>query len=122
MENRLVTERVKKLLADYPLYSQDAKQMDALCQCVFRIGHIRWYILEGQPEGEDFTFYGIACGLFETEYGYLSANEMRDIRVDGSSKGLGMMTVEPDMQFKACKLADIPDEELQDFLHRLYED
>ena len=120
MENRLVTDKVKTLLADYPLYSQDAKQKDAVCLCVFRIGHIRWYILEGQAEGEDFTFYGIVVGLFETEYGYVSANEMQSIKIDASKKGLGMLQVEPDLQFEPCKLSEVDDDELQDFLRMLY--
>ena len=120
MENRLVTDKVKTLLADYPLYSQDAKQKDAVCRCIFRIGHIRWYILEGQAEGDDFTFYGIVVGLFETEYGYVSANEMQSIKIDASKKGLGTLQVEPDLQFEPCKLSEINDDELQDFLRMLY--
>ena len=120
MENRLVTDKVKTLLADYPLYSQDAKQKDAVCHCVFRIGHIRWYILEGQAEGDDFTFYGIVLGLFETEYGYVSANEMQSIKIDASKKGWGTLQVEPDLQFEPCKLSEIDDDELQNFLRMLY--
>ena len=122
MKNRLVTERVRTLLADYPLYSQDAKQKDAVCRCVFRIGHIRWYILEGQEEGNDFTFYGIVLGLFENEYGYVSANEMQSIKVDASRKGLGMLQVEPDLKFEPCKLSEIDDDELQAFLRMFYDE
>ena len=52
------------------------KGKDALCIAVFHLGNIRWYIMEGQPEGDDFTLYGIVVGLHETEYGYMSASEM----------------------------------------------
>lgn len=76
---RLVTPELKEALSSYPLYSQDAKKKDALCIAVFYIGNIRWYIMEGQPEGNDFTLYGIVAGLQETEYGYVSANEMASI-------------------------------------------
>lgn len=122
MENRLVTERVKTLLAEYPLYSQDARKKDAVCPCVFRIGHIRWYILEGQEGGNDFTFYGIVLGLFENEYGYVSANEMQSIKIDVGRKGLGMLQVEPDLKFQPCKLSEIDDDELQTFLRTLYDE
>ena len=122
MENRLVTERVKTLLADYPLYSQDARKKDALCCCVFRIGHIRWFILEGQEEGNDFTFYGIVLGLFDNEYGYVSANEMQSIKIDTGRKGLGMLQVELDLKFEPCRLSEIDDDELQAFLRMLYDE
>ena len=72
--NRLITPELTEALSGYPLYSQDAKKIDAICIAVFYLGNIRWYILEGQPEGNDFTLYGIVTGLQETEYGYQSAN------------------------------------------------
>lgn len=65
--NRLVTPELREALSDYPLYSQDAKGKDALCIAVFHLGNIRWYIMEGQPEGDDFTLYGIVVGLHETD-------------------------------------------------------
>lgn len=73
---RLITPELSEALSSYPLYSQDAKKKEAKCITVFYLGNIRWYILEGQPEGDDFTLYGIVTGLQETEYGYLSANEI----------------------------------------------
>ena len=63
--NRLMTAELREALSDYPLYSQDAKGKDALCIAVFHLGNIRWYIMEGQPEGDDFTLYGIVVGLQE---------------------------------------------------------
>ena len=71
--NRLITPELTEALSSYPLYSQDAKKKDALCIAVFYLGNIRWYIMEGQQEGNDFTLYGIVTGLQETEYGYQSA-------------------------------------------------
>lgn len=66
--NRLMTAELREALSDYPLYSQDAKGKDALCIAVFHLGNIRWYIMEGQPEGDDFTLYGIvwACRKLST--------------------------------------------------------
>ena len=77
--NRLITPELTEALSSYPLYSQDAKKKDALCIAVFYLGNIRWYIMEGQQEGNDFTLYGIVTGLQETEYGYQSATEMASI-------------------------------------------
>lgn len=121
MNNRLVTEEVQKALTDYPLYTQDGKQKNAVCVCLFRIGNVRWYILEGQEEGNDFTFYGIVAGLCETEYGYISANELQEIKVNADCYGLGILTVEQDKSFKSCKLEEIKDDELQNFLSSLYD-
>ena len=107
-------------LSGFPFRSQDGKQKDAECICLFRIGNIRWYILEGQKEGEDFTLYGIVVGLCETEYGYISANELQDIKVRINSYATGTLTVKQDRSFKACRIGDIRDSELQDFLSSIY--
>lgn len=119
--NRLITSELQKRLADYPLYSQDGKQKDALCIAVFYLGNIRWYIMEGQQEGNDFTLYGIVTGLQETEYGYQSVTEMASITYDASEYGLGTLRIEQDKDFKPCTLAEIEDAELQAFLSRLYD-
>lgn len=118
---RLITPELSEALSSYPLYSQDAKKKDAQCITVFYLGNIRWYILEGQPEDDDFTLYGIVTGLQETEYGYLSAIEMAGVTYDASGYGLGNLRIEQDKEFKPCILAEIEDEELQAFLSRLYD-
>ena len=118
---RLITPELSEALSSYPLYSQDAKKKEAKCITVFYLGNIRWYILEGQPEGDDFTLYDIVTGLQETEYGYLSANEMADITCDASGYRLGNLRIEQNKEFKPCILAEIEDEELQAFLSRLYD-
>lgn len=119
-KNRLVTDRLEQALKDYPLYSQDNKKKDAICNTIMCIGNARWYILEGQQEGNDFTFYGIVVGLTATEYGYFSANEMADIIIDASKCGLGHLQIEEQTGFHPCKLSCIDDEELQSFLSCLY--
>lgn len=120
-QNRLVTERLEQALKDYPLYSQDSKKKDAICNTIMCIGNARWYILEGQQEGNDFTFYGIVVGLTATEYGYFSANEMADITIDASKYGLRHLQIEEKTGFHPCKLSSIEDEELQSFLSCLYD-
>ena len=119
--NRLITPELTEALSSYPLYSQDAKKEDAICIAVFYLGNIRWYILEGQSEGVDFTLYGIVTGLQETVYGYQSANEMASVTYDASEYGLGTLRIEQDKLFKPCTLAEIEDLDLQAFLSRLYD-
>ena len=111
----------EEALKSYPLYSQDGKKKDATCIVLLTLGNVRWYIMEGQREGDDFTFYGIVAGLQETEYGYASANEMASIAYDASEYGLGTLRFEQDKQFKPCNLSEIEDEDLQEFLSRLYD-
>ena len=120
--NRLITPELTEALGGYPLYSQDAKKKDAICIAVLYLGNIRWYILEGQPEGDDFPLYGIVAGLQETEYGYQSANEMASVTYDASEYGLGTLRIEQDKQFMPCTLAEIEDVDLQAFLSRLYDE
>lgn len=110
--NRLITPELAEFLGSYPLYSQDAKKKDAMCIALFSLGKIRWYIMEGKQEGDDFTLYGIVAGLHETEYGYLSANEMADIVYDARQYGLGTLRIEQDKNFKPCTLSEIKDAEL----------
>lgn len=119
--NRLITPDLEKAMKDYPLYSQDSKKKDALCIAVFFIGNARWYILEGQREYDDFVLFGIIVGLAETEYGYISANEMASVALDASKYGLGTIMVEQEQAFQPYKLSAIQDGELQSFLNRLYD-
>lgn len=120
MTSRLLTPSLKKELKNFPLYSQDGKGVDAKCICVFYIGNIKWFVLEGQPEGNDFTLYAIVVGLCETEYGYASLNEMAsiEIKTEIPSYPIARVTLDPD--FTSCKLKDIKDAKLQYFLHNLY--
>lgn len=116
-----MTPELAESLKNYPLYAQDGRKKDALCVALFSIGRARWYILEGQPEGNDFILYGVTAGLQEVEYGYISANELSSVSVDASAYGLGTLRVEQDKTFVPCQLADIEDEEIQTFLTRLYD-
>lgn len=119
--NRLITEKVRTTLANYPLYSQDGKKKDTVCNLVFHIGNICWYITEGQTEGNDFTFFGIVTGLAETEYGYFSAAEMESIEYDATQHGLGKLKITQIEDFTPRQLGTIADPRLQEFLSRLYD-
>lgn len=119
--NRLITPSVQALFKGSELYSQDGKKREATCKACFSIGNIRWYMLEGQQQGNDFAFYGIVVGLHETEYGYVSANEMAQISIDASRYGLGNLQVKQNTSFVPCMLSEIQDPELQFFLSRMYD-
>ena len=54
MASRLITPVLEEILKSYPLYSQDGKGKDAVCVAIFFIGHVRWFVLEGQPEGNKY--------------------------------------------------------------------
>ena len=110
MASRLITPVLEEILKSYPLYSQDGKGKDAVCVAIFFIGHVRWFVLEGQPEGNDTTLFTIVCGL----------HEMESVKVDGSKYGVDeIFQVEQLDGFKPVKLKSIPDEDLQAFLHNM---
>lgn len=123
MERKLITPQLAEALKNYPLYSQDGKGKEAMCIAVLSIGNIKWFVLEGQQEGNDTTLFAIVCGVCETEYGYVSANELESIEVNGYKYGLdGKFHVCQDLNFSPTKLKDIRNDELQEFLNRLYPD
>lgn len=123
MERKLITPQFMEAIKNFPLYSQEEKGKDAICVAVFTIGRIRWYILEGQHEGDDFVLFAIVCGMCETEseYGYVSANEMEKIEIDGTKYGINdKFHVCQVKGFTPTKLKNIQDNDLRRFLHRLY--
>lgn len=120
MTNKLITPALAGTFKDFPLYSQDGKRKEAVCVCAFSIANIRWYVLEGQPEGDDFTIYAIVVGMVETEYGYASINEMEGITIDADNYGLGTLHIEEDKRFTMKPLREIADPRLQEFLSKLY--
>ena len=125
-ENSLLTSDLLEALANYPLYSQENKKVcDLYAVALFRIGCIRWYVLEGNAEGDRFTFFTLVCGMAEdAELGYADAGELASIAVDASRYGLPgiLLTVERAEDFKSCRLADIDDEDVQNYVARFTEE
>lgn len=109
---------LEDVLRDFPLYSQDGKGKEAVCCAIFFIGNVRWFILEGNRDSRDTTLFGIVIGLMEDEYGYFSLNEMQQIKLDLTNKGMGVLRVEQVVNFKPTALKLIPDLGLQDFLRK----
>ena len=121
-ENRLLTPELLEALANYPLYSQEhTKVCDMQAVALFRIGSIRWYVMEGNAEGDRFTFFTLVCGMgYESELGYTDAGELAGIAVDASRYGMPgiTLTVERAEDFKPCRLADIDDEDVKNYVAR----
>lgn len=121
-ENRLLTSELLEALASYPLYSQEHKHLhDLMAVALLRIGSIRWYVLEGNAEGDRFTFFTLVCGFGEgAELGYTDAGELAGIEVDASRYGLPgiLLRVEHAEDFHPCRLADIADEDVQQYCSR----
>ena len=115
---RLMTTQLMEALEGYPLYSQDGKGNEAICRAVFAIGSIRWFILEGDQEGDDVILFGIVIGLMEDEYGYISLNELSNVELDMTKEGWGKFKVQQLCNFKPVPLKQIQDQKLQTFLAR----
>ena len=125
-ENRLLTSELLEALASYPLYSQEHKKVsDLYAVALLHISNIRWYILEGNAEGDRFTFFTLVCGLADgPELGYTDAGELASIAVDASRYGLPgiLLTVERAEDFKPCRLADIDDDDVKNYVARFTEE
>ena len=121
-ENRLLTSELLEALASYPLYSQEHKEVsDLYAVALLHISNIRWYILEGNAEGDRFTFFTLVCGLADgPELGYTDAGELASIAVDASRYGLPgiLLTVERVEDFQPCRMADIDDENVKNYVAR----
>lgn len=121
-ENRLLTPQLLEALASYPLYAQEHKHLpDLMAVALFRIGLIRWYVLEGNAEGDRFTFYTLVCGMDEMpELGYTDAEELAGVAVDSARYGFpgAVYRVEREEDFTPCRLADIADEDVKRFCSR----
>ena len=125
-ENRLLTSELLEALASYPLYSQEHKEVsDLYAVALLHISNIRWYILEGNAEGDRFTFFTLVCGMSDyPELGYTDAGELASIAVDASRYGLPgiLLTVERAEDFKPCRLADMDDEDVKKYVARFTEE
>lgn len=110
---RLQTPQLEEALKGFPLYSQDGKGKEAICRAIFAIGSARWFILEGEREDGDTIMFGIAIGLLEDEYGYVS------LKLNLTSYGFGILQVTQVPDFNPTALKDIKDYRLQELLTRL---
>lgn len=115
---RLMTSELAEALKGFPLYSQDGKGKEAVCRAVFILGSARWFILEGEVEGNDTILFGIVIGLMEDEYGYISLNELSEVELDLTKQGYGKLQVRQQQDFQPTPLKKLQDNRLQRFLAR----
>ncbi|EJX04526.1 hypothetical protein EVA_07364 [gut metagenome] len=116
-----MTTQLEETLKGYPLYSQDGKGKNAVCRAIFALGGVRWFILEGEKEGNDTILFGIVVGLLEDEYGYISLNELSSIELDLTDKGFSKLQVRQQDDFHPTELRNLCDNRLQKFLARMYD-
>lgn len=96
---RLLTEELKNRLP--PLYSQEGDGEPVVQAKLFLPGtRWTWWVIEGEPRGEDFLFFGFVNGL-EDEFGYFCLSELESAR---SPLGL---SVEVDLGFQPGRLTDV---------------
>lgn len=77
-----MTLQLEEALKCFPLYSQNGKGKEAVYRAVFALGSARWFILEGEAEENDTILFGIVIELMESEYSYISLNELSEIELD----------------------------------------
>lgn len=63
-------------------------------------GSWTWYVVEGDPEGEDIRFYGLVHGQ-EKEWGYFMLSELQSVK---GPMGVG---IERDLHFGAKTISDL---------------
>ena len=75
------------------LYEQEETEAKIVyIKYFFPAGNWTWFVIEGEPEGDDFLFFGYVIGL-EKEWGYFTLKQIEEINVHG-------LTVERDLYFK----------------------
>lgn len=95
----LLTDELRARLP--PLLSQEAEEEPWVYACLRLPGTPwRWYVFEGEPEGEDFVFFGFVFGLSD-EFGHFRLSELESIR------SLLGKTVERDESFTEGRLTDV---------------
>ena len=75
------------------LYEQEESEAQIVyVKYFFPAGNWTWFVIEGEPEGDDFLFFGYVIGL-EKEWGYFTLKQLEEIKIQG-------LTVERDLYFK----------------------
>lgn len=89
---KLLTEELRARLP--ALYSQE-NESDPVVHAKFFTpdSNWTWWVTEGEPEGDDFRFFGYVQG-FENEWGYFLLSELE------SAKGPLGLPIERDLHFQ----------------------
>jgi len=94
--SRLLTEEIRKALPK--LREQEGSDDPVVYAKFFYPASCwTWFVTEGQPEGDDFTFFGYVIG-FEEEFGYFSLRALEEVIING-------IAIERDCYFEPGKLS-----------------
>ena len=75
------------------LYAQEgAEDHFVYIKYFFPVANWTWFVTEGEPQGDDFLFFGYVIGL-EKEWGYFTLKQLEEINFRG-------LEVERDLYFK----------------------
>jgi len=87
----LLTEELKSQLPK--IYEQEGSgDPKVFIKYFFPAGNWTWFVTEGQPEGDDFLFFGYVIGM-EREWGYFTLKQLEEIDVQH-------LSVERDLYFR----------------------
>lgn len=94
--SRLLTEELRMAL---PKLREQEGSADptVFAKFFFPASGWTWFVTEGQPEGDDFTFFGYVIG-FEAEWGYFVLSELEGVNIKG-------LMIERDRYFEPGKLS-----------------
>lgn len=82
-----------------PLYSQDGNHNPTVyTKFFFPAGAWTWFVTEGEPDGDDYRFFGYVIG-HENEWGYFMLSELEGLNVSG-------LKVERDLYFERTLFED----------------
>lgn len=80
------------------LYAQEgAEDYFVYVKYFFPAANWTWFVTEGEPQGDDFLFFGYVIGL-EKEWGYFTLQQLEEINFRG-------LSVERDLYFKQEKFS-----------------
>lgn len=78
---KLLTNEIKQKLPKlYQTESIPLMDREIVCKFFNPCGRGNWYVIEGQEEDGDYTFFGLV-DLFEMEFGYFSLNELESVEL-----------------------------------------
>lgn len=79
--SKLLNEELRKAL---PKLCEQEGSDDPVVYAIFffPLSGWKWFVVEGQPDGNDFVFFGYVIG-FEAEWGYFSLTELEHINIRG---------------------------------------
>jgi hypothetical protein len=96
---KLLTEELKKTLPR--LYSQENDPNPVVaCKFFTPDSNWTWWVTEGEPDGDDFRFFGYVRGL-EEEWGYFLLSELE------AARGPLRLPIERDLYFKSGRFTDV---------------